>query len=68
MKCPKCGYMHPKKPPNRPRKFTAEEERQIIEDEKKMEAYTRLEAYRKVAEKWGCHYQTISNIVKRNEK
>ena len=61
MKCPKCGYEHPKKPPNRPKKFTAEEERQIVEDTKTM-------IRKEVPKKWGCHEQTVRNIIKRNEK
>ena len=60
MKCPECGYIHPKKPPNRPRKYTAKEEKQIIEDAKTMKPY-------RVAEKWGCHEQTVRNIIKRNK-
>tara|TARA_Y100000401_G_scaffold29233_3_gene21312 strand:- start:12671 stop:12856 length:186 start_codon:yes stop_codon:yes gene_type:complete len=61
MKCPQCGYIHPKKPPNRPRKFTKEQEKRIIEDRKAM-------TLKEIAEKWGCCNQTILNVVKRNEK
>ena len=61
IKCPKCGYIHPKKPPNRPRKYTLDEERQIVEDRKTM-------TQKKVANHWGCHEQTVRNIIKRNEK
>ena len=68
MKCPNCGYIQHAKPSHRPKKYTLDQERQIVEDAKTIEACTRLEAYRKVAEKWSCHYQTVRNIIKRNEK
>lgn len=61
MKCPNCGYIQHAKPSNRPRKFEAEVEKQIVEDVKKM-------IPKKVAEKWGCHEQTVRNIIKRNKK
>ena len=60
MKCPQCGYERPKKPPNRPKKFTPEKEKQIVEDRKTM-------TLKKVSEKWGCHEQTIRNIIKRSK-
>lgn len=59
-KCPKCGYIQHAKPSHRPKKYTLDQERQIVEDAKTM-------ILKKVAEKWGCHEQTVRNIIKRNE-
>ena len=60
MKCPKCGYIPPKKRVGRPEKFTMEEEKRIVEDTKKMSLL-------KTAIKWNCCVATIQNIVKRNK-
>ena len=65
MKCPNCGYIHPpKKPIGKPRTFTAEEEKQIVEDRKKM---TLLEVAIKWRTKKRCSIGTIQNIVKRHQ-
>jgi Mor family transcriptional regulator len=61
MKCPKCGYIHPKKPANRPKKFTTEQEKQIVEDRKTM-------TVKQLSIKWNCCEATINNVIKRNEK
>jgi hypothetical protein len=62
--CPKCGYIPPKNKVGKPRNFTIEEEKQIVEDRKKM---TLME----VANKWSkikgsCSIGTVQNIVKRH--
>jgi transposase len=58
MKCPNCGYIHPpKKKVGKPRLFTTDQEKQIVEDKKKM-------TLKEVANKWECSIGTIQNIVK----
>ena len=42
MKCPNCGYVQHAKPSHRPKKFKAEEEKQIVEDAKKMKAAKKM--------------------------
>jgi len=59
MKCLNCGYQPIKKKVGKPKRFTAEEEKQICEDRKKM-------TLMKVANKWGCSIGTIQNIVNKN--
>jgi len=59
-KCPQCGYIHPKKPVGRPKSFTIEEEKEIVEDRNKMSLF-------KTATKWGCTPGTIQNVVNRNK-
>ena len=61
MKCPKCGYQPPKKPVGRPKSFTIEEEKEIVEDRKN--GMSELNT----AIKWGCSVGTIQNIVNRNK-
>ena len=64
MKCPKCGYQPPKKPVGRPKSFTIEEEKEIVEDGKKM---TLLEVVIKWRAKKTCSIGTIQNIINRNK-
>ncbi len=59
MKCPKCGYQPPKKKVGKPNKFTADQEKEIVEDRKTM---TLIE----VANRWGCSIGTIQNIVNKH--
>ena len=60
MKCPQCGYKPPKKPVGRPKSFEIEQEKEIVEDRKKMSELD-------TAIKWGCSVGTIQNIVNRNK-
>lgn len=60
MKCSNCGYIHPpKKKVGKPRKFTADQEKQIIEDRKTM-------TLMQVANKWQCSIGTIQNMIRFN--
>lgn len=59
MKCPKCGYQPPKKKIGKPRLFTVDQEKEIVEDRKKM-------SLMKVANKWNCSIGTIQNIVNKH--
>ena len=61
MKCPKCGYQPPKKPVGRPKSFTIEKDKEIVEDKKN--GMSELNT----AIKWGCSVGTIQNIIKRNK-
>jgi len=62
MKCPKCGYKPPpKKPVGKPRLFTADQEKEIAEDRKRMKLFD-------IAIKWKCSVGTIQNIIKSNLK
>ena len=64
MKCPNCGYKSPpKKPVGKPRTFTEEEEKQIVEDRKKM---TLLQVTIKWRAKKPCSIGTIQNVIKRH--
>lgn len=58
MKCPQCGYIHPKKPIGKPKRFTKEEERQIIQDRQQSMTLKEL------ANKYKCAIGTIQNILK----
>ncbi len=55
--CPQCGYIHPKKPIGKPKRFTKEEERQIVEDKQLM-------TFKELANKYKCAIGTIQNILK----
>ena len=70
MKCPKCGYIQPKKLPHRPKKFTAEQEKEIINEYFSLidSLSSRMEALRKISGNWQCCDATIYNIIKRNKK
>jgi len=58
--CPKCGYIHPpKKPVGKPRLFTTDQEKQIVEDRNKM-------SLMQVANKWRFSIGTVQNIVKKH--
>ncbi len=59
MKCPKCGYIPPKNKVGKPRKYTIDQEKQILEDRKTM-------SLMQVANKWGCSIGTVQNIVNKH--
>ncbi len=58
-KCPKCGYQPPKNKVGKPRKYTTDQEKQILEDRKIM-------SLMQVANKWGCSIGTVQNIVNKH--
>ena len=57
MKCPQCGYIHPKKAIGKPKRFTKEEEKLIIQDRQSM-------TLKGLANKYNCAIGTIQNILK----
>lgn len=58
-KCPECGYIPSKNKVGKPRKYTTDQEKQILEDRKKM-------TLMQVANKWGCSIGTVQNIVNKH--
>jgi len=59
IKCPQCGYQPPKNKVGKPRKYTIDQEKQIVEDRKKM-------SLMQVANKWDCAIGTVQNIVNKH--
>ena len=69
-RCPVCGFEHPKNPPNRPKKFTAEQEKQIAEDyfTLKKTVKIKMQRVREISSKWNCCDSTTRRIIKEQEE
>lgn len=57
MKCPNCGYVHPQRPKGRPKKYTDEEIKEMIELRKTM-------TLQEIANKLKCSIGTVQRHTK----